>query len=82
MSDEGVADQEKMRASEHLDGNFHFLSDKTGHDSDRYTGKHPESPVMNVGLFLIGKGGKVLFAGPTEQPDVPKMLSALAKTRH
>ena len=62
LSNEEAVDLKKMKEGEKLGDTFVFLSDKQTKGADLYAGHYTDKTMLKPATFVIGKGGKIVYA--------------------
>lgn len=62
ISNEEAGDLQKMKVAEKLGDTFVFLSDRETKAANLYAGHYDGKTVLKPATFVIGKGGKIVYA--------------------
>ena len=62
ISNEEADDLKKMKEAEKLGDTFVFLSDREAKGAGDYAGHYPDKTMLKPATFVIGKGGKIVYA--------------------
>ena len=84
LSNEEAGDLQKMKDLQKLGDTFVFLSDKQAQGANLYVGTYEGKTMLKPATFVIGKGGKIVFAYVGEDYKVrasaQNVLDAVKKT--